>query len=198
MEKKINSLREFPKEGELFGINLQLIKMFNIYRGFDKEGAYNRNIGLMDSDLEDGLTICEYIGNGICVECLTGTKIQLTLEMDQYVSEKSYRNSRFQMNQECTEMMQEYEKIKEAPLSYPIGLRNGNKPAFSNLYKIDDSFKFSFGKQKNKESEIQSAISECASRSLEIMKICFEEISKDEHSIAYTDNVIFNYKRKSK
>lgn len=30
MEKKINSLREFPKEGELFGINLQLIKGFNI------------------------------------------------------------------------------------------------------------------------------------------------------------------------
>ncbi len=28
------------------------------------------------------------------------------------------------------------------------------------------------------------------------MEICFKEISKDEYSIAYTDNVIFKYKSK--
>lgn len=87
---------------------------------------YNRNIGPIKEaeNLDNGLTICEYIGDGICVECLTGTKIQLSLEMNQYESERSYKNYRIQMNQNWFEMMKEYEKIKEAPLLYPIGLRN--------------------------------------------------------------------------
>ena len=74
---KISSLREFPKEGELFEINLESIKKFNIYRGFDQKGSYNKSIGYDEGYLEKGFTICEYIGNGIGVECLTGIKIQL-------------------------------------------------------------------------------------------------------------------------
>ncbi|MCI8347178.1 MAG: hypothetical protein HFJ12_04450 [Bacilli bacterium] len=196
MGKKLNSLTEYPKEGDLFGINLKSIKIFNIYRGFDEKGVYNRNIGLIEGDerLDDGLTICEYIGDRICVECLTGTKIQLSFEKNQYESEISYKNHKVQMNQDWIEMKEEYERIKEAPLSYSIELRN--KSIFSNLYRIDDGFKFEFGEQEKKEMEIQSQISKLAKNSLNVMEICFKEISKDEYSIAYTDNVIFKYKSK--
>lgn len=194
MENERNNLIQLNKSlenGEIFGIDLGKIKRYDIYRGIDKNGHFYKHIGYADTQLESSISLCEYIGDGVCIECISGIKIKL----DAILNPENKEDSDF--NQDWLDLMRKYEEIKSIPLVYPIEVKSNDNSVFlSNIYRLDDNLKRVFSKDLNNLNNIEKKLKSEAKKDLEIFEICLNFVRDEEHEIASTENFIYKYQNR--